>query len=81
VSLLHQDPSSMVEILLTTLSKSISEISLQNVCVQISYLNLKYNLRKVIEHPKIQDLTVKIFEFYTLTDENSNLMSPPVKNL
>jgi hypothetical protein len=65
VSLLHQDPSSMVEILLTTLSKSRSEISFQNVCVQISYLNLKDNLRKVIEHPKIQDLTVKIFEFYS----------------
>ena len=43
----------MVEILLLTLDKPREEISLQNLCVQISYLNLKDNLRKVIEHPKI----------------------------
>lgn len=33
VSLLHQDPSSMVEILLNGLSKPKADISLQNVCV------------------------------------------------
>jgi hypothetical protein len=33
VSLLHQDPSSMVEILLEGLNKPKQEISLQNICV------------------------------------------------
>lgn len=65
VSLLHQDPSSMVEILLDGLNKPSQEMSLQNICVQISYLNLKDNLKKVIDHPKISLLSSKICELFS----------------
>ena len=64
VNLLHQDPSSMIEILLGALSKPKEEISYQNVCVQVSYLNLKDNLRKVIDRPEIHVLSTKIFELF-----------------
>ena len=42
----------MVEILYAGLNKPKKEISLQNACVQISYFNLKDNLKKVIDNPK-----------------------------
>ena len=54
----------MIEILLSTLSKPKEEISYQNVCVQVSYLNLKDNLRKVIDQPEIHVLSTKIFELF-----------------
>jgi hypothetical protein len=53
----------MIQILLDGLNKP--EISLQNICVQISYLNLKDNLKKVVDHPRIQDLTLKISELFS----------------
>ena len=65
VSLLHQDPSSMVEILLDGLNKPRQELSLQNICVQISYLNLKDNLKKVLDHTEISKLTSKICELFS----------------
>jgi len=55
----------MVEILLDGLSKPREEMSLQNICVQICYLNLKDNLKKVIDHPKISLLTSKICELFS----------------
>lgn len=42
----------MVEILYSGLNKPKKEISLQNASVQISYFNLKDNLKKVIDNPK-----------------------------
>jgi len=87
VNLLHQDPSSMIEILLGALSKPKEEISFQNVCVQVSYLNLKDNLRKVIDRPEIHVLSTKILELFgdqmskayakplsTSTDKNEKLV-------
>ena len=71
VSLLHQDPSSMVEILLNDLRKPKEDLSLQSLCVQISYLNLKDNLKKVIDHPKIFDLTEKICQLNSDLIQNS----------
>jgi len=65
VNLLHQDPSSMIEILLAALSKPKNEVSYQNICVQISYLNLKDNMRKVIDKPEIHSLSLKIFELFS----------------
>jgi hypothetical protein len=38
---------------------------LQNVCVQISYLNLKSNLRKVIDKREISDLYSKVCELFS----------------
>jgi hypothetical protein len=55
----------MVEILFDAVSKPKENLSLQNLCVQISYLNLKDNQKKVIDHPKMWELVKKLSKLYS----------------